>query len=551
MKKILLSMMALSLFVCQVRSQDQESGVVGGINLQALLETKPGKQLYAKVKDSLEKPFKKMESEVGFRPDSILSITFHGDLFETTHPRAGFVFELKSGSSTKFKEIHKDHVVHTRGVIKDFPDAVGYITKQHSNCVLNGDSVAFLELSRDNSEKAFSEFGSKLLDSHPKAISKINTKKSIASLHVGSNCLNSLQRQPLPPEVAPFKPLMEAKEYSVNVYMNDNKLIIDAQGEFESNKEAEEAKECLEQLIVLSGIGLNAIKQELSKEGDQAEIKKIIDLGHAWRKSAKPKVEDKFLKLRTEQEITDDKINAAAAMISKIFEVSVKVQSQNNLKQIALAVHNYESSYDKLPGNICTKGGDEPKPLLSWRVAILPYMDEEELYKKFNLNEPWDSPNNKKLIPLIPKVYANPAFEDDTKGSVTIKTTNVKIPAGKPALSAEGRTPYLAPAFKKRGGLHTMLPTFPGESRTFANISDGMSNTIMVLECPDSEIWTKPADLIIDPDGKLPKMGGVIPKGFNVAFGDGSVRFLKETIKEATLRAMITANGGEVVQIDD
>ena len=77
--------------------------------------------------------------------------------------------------------------------------------------------------------------------------------------------------------------------------------------------------------------------------------------------------------------------------------------STNNLKQIALAFHSYHDATNGLPGNITDKDG---KPLLSWRVAILPYVEESELYRQFKLEEPWDSANNKKLIEKMPGLYA-------------------------------------------------------------------------------------------------------------------------------------------------
>src|SRR5260370_37344826 len=82
------------------------------------------------------------------------------------------------------------------------------------------------------------------------------------------------------------------------------------------------------------------------------------------------------------------------------------MKSSNNLKQIGLAMHNYEGVYRTIPPSaICDKNG---KPLLSWRVAILPYIEQDNLYRQFNLDEPWDSENNKKLIPLMPRTYASP-----------------------------------------------------------------------------------------------------------------------------------------------
>ena len=83
-----------------------------------------------------------------------------------------------------------------------------------------------------------------------------------------------------------------------------------------------------------------------------------------------------------------------------------RVQCVNNLKQIALAMHNYHSANNAFPR--AASVDENGKPLLSWRVAILPYLGHQELYNKFNLDEPWDSPHNKALLKEMPPVYLCP-----------------------------------------------------------------------------------------------------------------------------------------------
>src|SRR5438132_8532158 len=78
--------------------------------------------------------------------------------------------------------------------------------------------------------------------------------------------------------------------------------------------------------------------------------------------------------------------------VQKVREAAGRAQSQNNLKQIALAVHNYHDVYGHFPQDITDKNG---KPILSWRVAILPFIEQDNVYKMFKLDEPWDSENNK------------------------------------------------------------------------------------------------------------------------------------------------------------
>ncbi len=196
----------------------------------------------------------------------------------------------------------------------------------------------------------------------------------------------------------------------------------------------------------------------------------------------------------------------------KIATARARMVSQNNLKQIALAMHNYLSANQSFPAAaIYDKDG---KPLLSWRVTILPYIEQEQLYKQFHLDEPWDSEHNKKLLAQMPKVYG-------PKGD----QTHYRVFHGKGA------------AFEGKKG--TKITDF----------TDGTSNTLLVVEAVDTVEWSKPEEFAYSAEGKLPKLGGKpFENGFNAAFADGSVRFMSVKAKEETIRAVITRNGGEVIK---
>lgn len=185
--------------------------------------------------------------------------------------------------------------------------------------------------------------------------------------------------------------------------------------------------------------------------------------------------------------------------------------SANNLKQIGLAFHIFHDANNAMPSDIADKNG---KALLSWRVAILPYVEEEQLYKKFKLDEPWDSDNNKPLLDKMPKIYAAPRGKAD-KG-------------------------------------HTFYQSFAGEGALMSGkpvkiiaIQDGTSNTFMVAEAGEAVPWTKPADIAFDAKKPLPKLGGVFDGNFNVAFCDGSVRFVKKGVKDENLKKYVTVAGSE------
>jgi hypothetical protein len=199
-------------------------------------------------------------------------------------------------------------------------------------------------------------------------------------------------------------------------------------------------------------------------------------------------------------------------------EAARRTAGSNNLKQLGLAMHNHYADNKKLPAPaIVDKAG---KPLLSWRVAVLKYLDEDGLYKEFHLDEPWDSEHNRKLIARMPSVYANPSS----------------------TVAGEGKTVYLLPT-----GKGTM---FEGnKSLKFEEITDGLSNTIMIVEAAeDSAVeWTKPGDLEIKPDTPKAGLEGARPGGFQAVLADGAVRLLSDSIDDNMLNALFTPRGGEPV----
>jgi prepilin-type processing-associated H-X9-DG protein len=214
-----------------------------------------------------------------------------------------------------------------------------------------------------------------------------------------------------------------------------------------------------------------------------------------------------------------DPAQKKAAAAKKAEEVrDARAKSENKLKQIALAMHNIASLSEpvRFPGAaIRDKNG---KPLLSWRVAVLPYLEQNELYKKFHLDEPWDSLHNKALLKEIPEVYVPVIRTDEPKIS-----TYYQVFTGPGAL------------FENK------------EGAAFQEITDGTSVTLLVVEAGSPVPWTKPEDITYDKDKPLPKLGRMFRGGFNVAFADGSVRFLSAAIPEQVLRAVITRNGNDIV----
>lgn len=184
---------------------------------------------------------------------------------------------------------------------------------------------------------------------------------------------------------------------------------------------------------------------------------------------------------------------------------------------------NYNSEHGRLPSAVVY--GKDGQPLYSWRVLLLPYIEQQDLYKQFHLDEPWDSPHNIRLLERMPAMYAPP-------------------PGKKSRL----------PAY------HTVCHVFVGKGTPFEegidvklnekDFPDGMSNTILLVEAGPPVPWTKPEELPYDPDGPLPRLDPLFHDRIRVSLMAGSTRHLSKNISETALRAAITRNSGETMGPD-
>ena len=206
--------------------------------------------------------------------------------------------------------------------------------------------------------------------------------------------------------------------------------------------------------------------------------------------------------------------------VQKVRNAAARMQSMNNLKQIGIAMHGYHDTYGTFPpAAICDKKG---KKLLSWRVAILPYIEQANLYRQFKLDEPWDSEHNKKLSEVAVKTYLDPRA--DLPGD-KLNHTHYKLFVG-------GGSPF-----------DTL------QSRKIQTISDGTSNTVMVVAAGDPVPWAKPDDFEFDPKKDLPDLRK--PFGdLMAAFCDGSVRVIQpDAVKDfdMVMKLLIQADDGMVI----
>jgi hypothetical protein len=189
--------------------------------------------------------------------------------------------------------------------------------------------------------------------------------------------------------------------------------------------------------------------------------------------------------------------------------------SSSNLKRIGLACHYYHDAHGHLPSNVLDAKG---KPLLSWRVLLLPYLKEEKLSQQFKMDEAWDGPTNKPLLEKMPKVFA----------PVRVK-------------GRLGMTFY-----QGFSGPDAIFDPKTSEVR-LAQVADGTANTCLAVEAGTAVEWTKPADLPFDPKKELPKLGGLFDGEFNMLMCDGSVMAVRKDYHAETMKNVVMKNDGTVI----
>jgi Protein of unknown function (DUF1559) len=206
-------------------------------------------------------------------------------------------------------------------------------------------------------------------------------------------------------------------------------------------------------------------------------------------------------------------------------EATAQTASSSNLRQIGEAIVRYQAANNHLPPAVTySKDG---KPLLSWRVALLPYLEQNNIYVQFHLDEPWDSPHNKSLLEHVLKVYHSPYSQDQTE----LTRTHYRVVVGRNTLFGDD-SPATGLPFRllfTDVGPNRINPAGGvfGPDRKLPDRGQGLPATILVVEAKDAVPWTKPEELEFEALdlNDLPRRLGVSKKGFNSVYTDGSTHF--------------------------
>ena len=212
--------------------------------------------------------------------------------------------------------------------------------------------------------------------------------------------------------------------------------------------------------------------------------------------------------------------------VQKVREAANRATSGNNLKQIGVAFHNHAAENNgRLPSrkHPIVPGNDLAE--LSWRVSILPFIEQDNMFRQIDKKVGWDHPNNQRFLNSRPLGYDDPFMPPHPATD-----THYQVFMGPNTLYAEDRPKY-----------------------KISNIPDGTSNTFLVAEAANPVPWTKPADILVTPNGVVAPNGAFpLPANrFLVLLADGSVRTIdRPRVNDQVLRMAISPDDGQVFQFD-
>jgi prepilin-type N-terminal cleavage/methylation domain-containing protein/prepilin-type processing-associated H-X9-DG protein len=284
--------------------------------------------------------------------------------------------------------------------------------------------------------------------------------------------------------------------------------------------------------------------------------------------------------------------------VQKVREAANRAKCQNNLKQLGLAMHNYNDTFGNLPGNVRPVATGTVR--LRWATVLLPYYEQDNIFRIYNPSINWSEPANQAAVSLRLKALECPSVPRPQRLDSNPESSWTGTVATGDYAGVYGIDPRLVQQGIAESGAPGLLSKV--DVVRLADVIDGLSNTIHLTEsagkpdlyqagrqvasAPAVRVngggWCRPAsdvpyliglnqngtalgtqginaangfqqtaypDPVFGTDG-TGQIYGFHSVGVNVLFGDGSVRFIKQTIPLRTLAALLTRSGGEVVPND-
>jgi hypothetical protein len=220
-----------------------------------------------------------------------------------------------------------------------------------------------------------------------------------------------------------------------------------------------------------------------------------------------------------------------------------RTQSLNNMRQLALAIHNYESTTGRLPSSHDADVRLEPTERVGWMARILPFVEQQAVHDRIDFRSRFDSEANKPMLAVRIRSFENPliSLPDELVGGMG-RTDYVGI-------TGVGHETVLDAKVTRKSGIFGL-----NRHTRFRDVLDGTSNTMMVMEANgEPAAWGDPVRsvraLTAQPYLNGPDGLGSLPTGCHVLMADGSVRFISVNTDPSVMEAMATMAGGEVIAI--
>jgi len=508
-----------------LRTVPADAAVFVHVDFATVWDSKLGETFRAAKAKDLETALAEVKKQTTIGPEMIKTVTiFMPHLSEGDFEAFAAVVSLrKPFDRTELVKAQKTRLALNKVELTDKDGILRFKPSERSKVVIDASNPMRLVLLNNVDEKYLKERPAGETGAVTPAL-RAAAEGATATLGLNMAALpDELRGDNLPAEARPFQPLFRSDSLLATARMTKDDIKLELRFRNGDRIKTADAEKSLAAgaLLIQTALGFAIGQLEKSKEpGEKAMVplaKEVIEIV----KAAKISVAENEAIVSTGAK-TDLPFGPVlqSAFGGSARSGAARASTQNNLKQLGLAMHNYHDAFEGFPPSaVVSKKG---KPMLSWRVLILPYTEQHELYKQFRLDEPWDSDHNKKILESnpMPKVYALPGVSKDTD-----KETHFQVFTGKGA------------AFD------------PIQATKIQTIADGTSNTILVGIAAKPVLWTKPDDMEFDPKGEMKKLLLFRDGGTSVVFADGSVRFIQDKISEEVLRAAITKDGGEVVDL--
>lgn len=337
------------------------------------------------------------------------------------------------------------------------------------------------------------------------------------------------------PIVQMFSPLVETSQrWTLELSDNDDdsSSVAKLKVKFSSEAAAQTSQDTLLSLRTL----LKNLLRNVEKQGPPTpETKAILDLAGELLESAQTEVSgpDVLITASTENSLEHIVTQMLPALQASRMAAQ-RMQDMNNAKQIGLAFWNYHDTYGHFPKAVVIDSESGEKR--SWRIELLPFLGYQALYDQYRKDEPWDSEANRKVLAQMPEVYGSATSSGGTNSTFFVVT---------------GEGTVLSPSQKPLTDILSLpegveRPQSIGDNPTFYDITDGTSNTVLILQTSKDIPWTKAEDIPLE-EANTAKLGGFHPGGFLAGFADGSVRFVSNHLEAETWKYLLLRDDGQVI----